>query len=135
MELTIKEAENILNMLQSEDQDNAYVAFQAIEAFDRNDDYIGYLSYFYKFSKHDHSIWSSNAPKAYNLLKLNYDFNKPVTYAEALTKLIDSKVSKELIDMFLEKHVKDLSNILNNMGYPTDVVELKMKYIKEDVSK
>lgn len=126
MELTRTEADNIMNMLSSDDKENGYLAFKAIEAHQFTDKNIGYLVYFYKFSKYSHLEWKENAPNAYGLLKGLFDLDKVVTYAEGLDVMIKTNVDKEIIDMYLQRHVQDLIEMLKAMGYPTDKVQLNM---------
>lgn len=126
MELNKQEAENILNMLLSEDQDNGYLACKAIEAYKFNDENIGYLIYFYKFSKYDKDYWLTNAPKAYKLLSKLFKLDEPLTYAKGITTMIAQKNSKEVIELFLEKHVKELSYMLETMGYPIDKLDFQL---------
>ena len=126
MELTRTEADNIMNMLSSDDKENGYLAFKAIEAYQFTDKNVGYLIYFYKFSKYTVAEWKENAPNAYGLLKGLFDLDKVVTYAEGLDSMIKINVDKEIIDMYLQRHVKDLIEMLKAMGYPTDKVQLNM---------
>lgn len=126
MEINKQEAENILNMLNSEDKDNAFVAFKAIEAHDFEGIRIGYLVYIYKFSKFTISEWEANAPKCAKLLQNAFDLSKVLTYAEGLSYIIQNNCEKELITMFLDRHVKELTSMLGAMGYPTDKIALNI---------
>jgi len=69
MNLTISEADNLLSMLNSNDKDNMYIAFKAIEAHDFSGPDFGYLIYLYKFSNTSIQDWSENAPTPLNKLK------------------------------------------------------------------
>jgi hypothetical protein len=68
MKLTREEAKNILTMLNSEDEDNANIAFEALNAYDFKNEEFGYLVYLYKFSKHSKEVWKENCLKHYNTL-------------------------------------------------------------------
>jgi hypothetical protein len=126
MKINKQEAENILNMMLSTDQENGYIAFKAIEAhsFTKND--FGYLIYFYKFSKQSADEWKKNAPKAYKALSNYFNLSEPLTYAKGLATMISQKNDKEIIELFLSKHVKELSNMLESMGYPIDKLDFNL---------
>lgn len=126
MKLNKQEAENILNMMLSQDEENGYMAFKAIEAhtFTKND--FGYLIYFYKFSKYTASDWEKNAPKAFKVLSSHFNLNQPLTYATGLATMISEKNEKEIIELFLSRHVKELSNMLESMGYPIDKLDFQL---------
>ena len=132
MKITKQEAENIMNMLMSPDEENTYLAFQAIEAHDfTKDGDIGYLLYFYKFARCAMDGWKTNAPKTVKQLEElfnSHDLNsKPLTYATVLTIMCKKKVCKESIELFLERHVADLKNNLDMLGYPIDKLEFSIK--------
>ena len=135
MKITREEAENIMNMMASSDKENAYLAFKAIEAhdFDSKED-SGYLIYFYKFSKFTIDEWLENAPVACailrNLFTAYHVESGPLTYSRALTIMAEQGVSKESIELFLERHVKDLTNSLASLGYPMDKLDFSVKLKK-----
>jgi hypothetical protein len=126
MKITKQEAENILNMMLSTDQENGYMAFKAIEAhnFTKND--FGYLIYFYKFSKYTVDEWKVNAPKSHKVLSNYFNLDLPLTYAKGLATMISQKIDKEIIELFLSKHVNELSNMLESMGYPIDKLDFNI---------
>lgn len=135
MKITRAEAENIMNMLTSSDEENGYLAFKAIEAHDFSDkEDAGFLLYFYKFSKFTKEDWLKNAPEVsaiLNNLFVQYDVNAgPLTYSRALTIMVEQNVSKDSIELFLERHVKDLTNSLGSLGYPLDKLEFTIKLKK-----
>ena len=119
MKLNRTEAENVMNMLSSEDTENGFMALKSIDAHDYSDGTEGYLIYFFKFSRYSANEWSQEAPKAYQVLnKLITHIDAPLTYSAALTYMIKHKVCKDSIELFLERHVKDLTNTLDRLGYP-----------------
>ena len=128
MKVNKQEVENLLNMMNSVDKDNAYVAFKALEAYDFSGAEFGYLVYLYKFGKLNKDEWQQNAKTSYEVLSKVFDLSRPVTYAEGLCTLIENKCDKDLIDMYLKRHVADLTNTLNQMGYPTDSLNIEMKF-------
>lgn len=132
MKVTKQEAENIMNMLASSDRENGYMAFKAIDAHDFTEkEDLGYLLYFYKFSKFTISDWVENTAKAGATLSNVFDTyglkDAPVTYSRALTIMVENSVSKESIELFLERHVKDLTNSLSALGYPIDKLDFNLK--------
>lgn len=132
MRITKIEAENIMNMLSSTDEENGYIAFKAIQAHDFTDKAdVGYLLYFYKFSKFTMEDWLTNAPEVSALLSnlfVQYNVNSgPLTYSRALTIMVEQNVNKDSIELFLERHVKDLTNSLGSLGYPIDKIEFTVK--------
>ena len=127
MKLNQEEAENIMNMLLSQDKDNSTIAFAAIEAFEFNSDNVGYLLYFYKFSKFSLDIWENNSPKAIHVLKKFVEIDKPLTYAKVLQHMMDLKTCIEAIELTLNRHVKELTGMLSSMGYPTDKLDINIK--------
>ena len=126
MEINKQEVENILNMLNSEDKDNAFVAFKAIEAHDFKGTDVGYLIYIYKFGKADIGEWAKSAPKSAEILNSMFDLSKVLTYAEGLSYIIQHNCGKEVTTMFLDRHVKELTKMLGAMGYPTDKIALNI---------
>jgi len=129
MKISKEEAENVMTMLLSTDQENATIGFAAIEAFKFSSDNVGYLIYFYKFSKYTIDQWKTNAPKATAVLKKHINIERPLTYARAIQIMIDLKTSKDAIELTLNRHVGELTRMLDSMGYPTDkmVIDIKLK--------
>jgi hypothetical protein len=129
MKITQEEAENVMNMLLSPDTDNAYLAFQSIEAYDFDKDNMGYLLYFFKFSKYPLDKWEENSPKSAGILKNFVEIDKPLTYAKAIQWMIEYKTDLGAIELTLKRHVKELTDMLKSMGYPTEklVIDIKLK--------
>jgi hypothetical protein len=127
MKINQEEAENIMNMLLSPDKDNSTIAFAAIEAFKFNSNNVGYLLYFYKFSKFSLDIWEKNAPKATKVLRKFVEVDKPLTYAKVLLHMMELKTCIEAIELTLKRHVKELTEMLSSMGYPTDKLDINIK--------
>jgi len=132
MRITKQEAENVMNMLASSDKENGYLAFKAIEAHDFSEkEDLGYLIYFYKFSRFTIEDWQDNAPVAAKLLTDIYKDNNlestPLTYSRALNIMVNNNACKQSIELFLERHVKDLSSSLSALGYPIDKLEFNLK--------
>lgn len=130
MEMNKEIAANMLKMLQSEDKENAYVAFQALEAHTFQDDEIGYLIYLYKFGKYDLNEWQQSAPNSHKRLCNFITNEQPLTYGKGLGIMIAYKNKKEIVEMFLEAHVIELSKMLGIMGYPVEQLDISIKLKK-----
>lgn len=120
MKITKEEAENVMSMFDSADEDNGYLAFKAIEAFDFSGENLGYLIYFFKYSRYKLADWKEQSPLCHKLLQNIIDPDKPLTYAQALNTMIGKRVAKDSIELFLKRHVKEINEMLTNMGYPTN---------------
>ncbi len=127
MNLNKQEAENIMSMLLSVDKENSIVATAALEAFDFNGSDVGYLIYFYKFSKYDDGFWSENAPKSYKRLKETINVEKPLTTANAIKTMLSLQTNIDSIELMLNRHVVELRKMLESMGYPIEKLVLNLK--------
>jgi hypothetical protein len=130
MKLNRQEASNILKMLHSQDEDNSHIAFQAIEAHTFSKKEIGYLIYFYKFSRYDKGAWEVHAPKSYKILDKYVNMNEPLTYGKGLTVMIEKETKPEIIELFLEGHVAELTRMLGTMGYPVESLDININLKK-----
>lgn len=130
MKLNRQEASNILKMLHSQDEDNSHIAFQAIEAHTFSKKEIGYLIYFYKFSRYDKVAWEVHAPKSYKILDKYVNMNEPLTYGKGLTVMIEKETKPEIIELFLEGHVAELTRMLGTMGYPVESLDININLKK-----
>jgi len=127
MNLTISEADNLLSMLNSNDKDNMYIAFKAIEAHDFSGPDFGYLIYLYKFSNTSIQDWSENAPTPLNKLKKSCNNELPtLTHAKSITLLIENEANPDVINAYIEKHIKDINSMFYNMGYPMENIDLTL---------
>jgi len=119
MKLTNEEAENILTMINSEDEDNMYIGFKSLERFSCKEDDFGYLIYLYKYGKKDADIWKKYCEKHYKALSKHINMDSPLSYGKGISLMISLKSKPEIIEMFLERHVHELINMLDSLGYPT----------------
>lgn len=125
MKLNVEEAENLLKMLNSSDEDNKYLAFKAIAAHDFSGPDFGYLVYLYKFGNPSIADWKEHAGEAYTTLIESIDNSQNAfTHARGLTILIEKKADQSIIDMYLKSHSRLLKDMLYNMGYPMDHLDL-----------
>jgi hypothetical protein len=120
MKLSKNEVENILTMINSEDEDNMYIGFKALEKYTCKDSDIGYLIYLYKYSKKNASVWEEYCKKHYKTLSKMLDMEVPLSYAKGLNLMVSLKIKPEIIEIYLEKHVDQLITMLEHMGYPVD---------------
>jgi hypothetical protein len=132
MNFSKTEIRNILNMLLSEDKENAIVAFSCLhnKADKKN---LGELLILYQFGRTSAEIWEKECKKGFkllkNVLKLNStDYRLPSS--KVFNELVNNNCSKESIELYLELFTNDFSNHLYGMGYPTDKLDIQIK-IKE----
>ena len=120
-----EETKNLLNMLQSSDEENHIVAFQALKNVDV-DKYIGELLVMYKFSGVPKSNWSEAGKKIHSkMVKIAGDGN--LTSPRTLSLITGHKGSKNSVELFMEYFVKDMTKMLEQIGYPTDSLEINIK--------
>ncbi len=121
MKITQEEAKNLMGMIESPDLDNGYMALKAIDAHKYDKEDLGYLIFFFKFARFTTEEWRKTAPHAFERLASIIDnTDAPLTYSKALSIMTTNKVNKESIELFLERHVKDFTNMLDQLGYPVD---------------
>jgi hypothetical protein len=124
-----EEIKNILNMLLSEDKENAVIAFSCIDNY-ANKKHLGELLVLYQFGRTAAEEWEKECKKGFKIIKNalqldSTDYRLPSsTVFSALTA---NKCSKESIELYLELFTNQLSNNLYNMGYPTDKLEINVK--------
>lgn len=128
-----EEIKNILNMLLSEDKENAVIAFSCIDNY-ASKKHLGELLVLYQFGKTTAEEWKKECKKGFklikNVLKLeSTDYRLPSS--TLFSALMDNKCSEESIGLYLELFTNQLSNNLYNMGYPTDKLEINVKIKKQ----
>jgi hypothetical protein len=134
MILNKQEIKNILNMLLSEDKENAVIAFSCLNNY-AHKKHLGNLLVLYQFGRISAEEWEKECKKVFklikNVLKLNStDYRLPSS--TVFSALIDNKCSEESIELYLELFTNQLSNNLYNMGYPTDKLEINVKLKDND---
>jgi hypothetical protein len=120
-----EETKNLLNMLQSSDKENHIVAFQALKNVDVNK-YIGELLVMYKFSGVQRSDWSEAGKKIHNKLTSIVGENT-LTSPRTLSLITENKGSKTSVELFMEYFIRDMTKMLEQIGYPTDSFEINIK--------
>jgi hypothetical protein len=119
-----EETRNLLNMLQSSDKENHVVALQALQNVDI-DKYIGELLVMYKYSGIQKSDWSEAGKKVHDKLKkIAGDGN--LTSPRTLSLITEHKGSKTSVELFMEYFVRDMTSMLEQIGYPTDSFEINI---------
>ena len=134
MILNKQEIKNILNMLLSEDKENAIIAFSCLNNY-AHKKHLGDLLVLYQFGRTSAEVWEKECKKVFklikNVLKLDStDYRLPSS--TVFSALMDNKCSKESIELYLELFTNQLSNNLYNMGYPTDKLEINVKIKDND---
>jgi ABC-type ATPase with predicted acetyltransferase domain len=125
-----EETKNLINMLRSSDADNHTIAFEALKNVNIKR-YIGELIVMYKFSGHSKNTWSEQCPNIFKKLEkvivsnggVLESLTSPQTLA-VLTKVVGSSNS---IELFMEYFVKNMTNVLEGIGYPIDKFEITIK--------
>lgn len=120
-----QETKNLLNMLQSSDEENHIVAFEALKNADLSN-YLGELIVLYKFGKTNLKVWKTECPPAYKVLKF-FEEEKSLTSAKCLGIMTNCNATKESVELFMEYFVRDMTGFLAQMGYPTEKFEIDIK--------
>jgi len=124
-----EETRNLLNMLRSPDVDNHVIAFESINNVDLKN-YIGELIVLYKYSRHKLEYWQEGCLKGYKeLIKHVPDYQ--LTSPKTLSLISEKKGSSASVEIFMEYFIKDMTQMLEQIGYPTDAFEINVK-LKED---
>ena len=123
------ETRNLLMMLKSEDADNHLIAFESLKNVDYNK-YIGELLVLYKFGGHTLNNWQVNCKKAATKLDKILD-QSSLSSPKTLALITQNKGSKASVELFMEFFIRDMSRMLESIGYPTDKFEINIKF-KDD---
>jgi hypothetical protein len=119
-----EETRNLLNMLKSTDKENHVVALQALQNVDI-DKYIGELLVMYKYSGIQKSDWSEAGKKVHDKLKkITGDIK--LTSPRTLSLITEHKGSKTSVELFMEYFVRDMTSMLEQIGYPTSSFEINI---------
>jgi hypothetical protein len=123
-----EETINLINMLQSSDEENHILAFEALKNVNINE-YMGELLVMYKYAKS--ASWEENGQKLFDKLqsfisKHNFSI-KTLSSPQTLSLIGLANGSKASVELFVEFFVKDMTLILENLGYPMDKLELNIK--------
>jgi len=129
MKLTKSELSNLISMFNSSDAENHIIAFQAIENSRLS---LPELIVLYKYSKRDPAVWSNEAPRSYKILMpiLSEQIGL-LSSARVLGLLTTHKAEKQLVELFIENFVRDLTSMLGQIGYDMNQISIDVK-IKDD---
>jgi hypothetical protein len=125
-----EETRNLLMMLQSEDADNHLIAFESLKNVDFNK-YIGELLVLYKYGGHTMDNWLANCNKIAIRLQNTFVSEVPLSSPKTLSLITKHKGSKASVELFMEFFIRDMSRMLESIGYPTDKFEIDIKF-KDD---
>jgi DNA-directed RNA polymerase subunit F len=124
-----EETRNLIMMLQSEDADNHIIAFESLKNVDFKK-YTGEILVLYKFGGHTLENWMINCKKIATKL-LDIKPETPLSSPKTLSLITKHKGSKASVELFMEFFIRDMSRMLESIGYPTDKFEINIKF-KDD---
>jgi hypothetical protein len=124
-----EETKNLIMMLKSEDADNHIIAFETLKNVDVKK-YIGELLVLYKFGGHTMENWMLNCKKTATKI-LDVTKENILTSPKTLSMITKHKGSKASVELFMEFFIRDMSRMLESIGYPTDKFEINIKF-KDD---
>ena len=124
-----EETRNLINMLKSSDADNHIIAFESLKNV-KFDDYVGEILVMYKYAAHKVEYWQEHCLPVYKkLIKIIPD--RTLTSPTTLSLITANKGSKTSIELFMEYFVRDMTRMLEQIGYPTDSFEININ-LKEN---
>jgi hypothetical protein len=125
-----EETRNLIMMLQSEDADNHTIAFESLKNVDF-EKYIGELLVLLKFGGHALADWKVGYGKITSKLEKLISDQTPLSSPKTLSLITKHKGSKASVELFMEFFIRDMSRMLESIGYPTDKFEINIKF-KDD---
>lgn len=129
MKLSKAELNNLISMFSSSDSENHVIAFQAIENSGLT---IPELIVLYKYSKKDSITWSKQAPRSHKvLMPILSEQIGSLSSARVLGLLTTHSAEKQLVELFIENFVRDLTSMLGQIGYDMNQISIDVK-IKDD---
>jgi len=125
-----EETRNLMMMLKSEDADNHLIAFESLKNVDF-DKYIGELLVLLKFGGHALADWKVGYGKITSKLEKLISDQTPLSSPKTLALITKYKGSKASVELFMEFFIRDMTRMLESIGYPTDKFEINIK-VKDD---
>lgn len=125
-----EETKNLMMMLKSQDKDNNIIAFESLKNVDFNE-YIGELLVLFKFGGHSIDSWKQDCKKIGNKLEKLILGQTPLSSPKTLSMITKNKGSKASVELFMEFFIRDMTRMLESIGYPTDKFEINIKF-KDD---
>jgi hypothetical protein len=120
------ETRNLIMMLQSDDADNHTIAYESLKNVDFNK-YIGELLVLLKFGGHGLADWNVGCKKIASKLEKLIANQTPLSSPKTLALITQNKGSKASVELFMEFFIRDMSRMLESIGYPTDKFEIDIK--------
>ncbi len=117
-----EELKNIIEMLRSDDEENAYLAFQAIKQSDVND--IPAIMTLYKFGNHGKSEWLQYANNYYiSLMNAVEDtiLLDDLLPGECVFYMNSKNADPEIIEVFIEYYIKNVIAFAKQLNYNLEV--------------
>ena len=105
-------------MLNSNDEENGYVAFQVISQCDIKD--IGVLLTLYEFGGKDDNQWIKHAVKQYHSLESNVP-NLAMSPIESIYYLNNVNTDTEIIELFIELYVKEIVSYTKKLNSEVNI--------------
>jgi len=124
-----EETKSLMMMLKSKDADNHIMAFETLKNVDFKK-YVGELLVLYKFGGHTMENWMTNCKKIATKL-LDIKPETPLSSPKTLSLITKNKGSKASVELFMEFFIRDMTRMLESIGYPTDQFEIHIK-LKDD---
>jgi predicted nucleic acid-binding protein len=122
MKFDKNELKNILEMLRSDDKENAYIAFEVIKQSDVND--IPALLTLWKFGNHGKSEWLQYANSHYiSLMKAVKDtiLLDDLLPGECIFYMSGKNTDTEIIELFIEYYVKNVIAFTKQLNYKLEI--------------
>ncbi len=117
-----EELKNIIEMLRSNDEENAYLAFQAIKQSDVND--IPAIMTLYKFGNHGKSEWLQYANNYYiSLMNAVEDtiLLDDLLPGECVFYMNSKNADPEIVEVFIEYYIKNVIAFAKQLNYNLEV--------------
>jgi hypothetical protein len=126
-----EETKNLLGMLRSTDDENAIIAFQALQGVDVKK-YLGELIVLYKFGIKPIKVWDDNCPNCAKAIKdalrvYNKEEGADLSTGKCLSAMTANNASNQSIELFMELFTDSMIGFLGQMGYPADKFEINVK--------
>jgi hypothetical protein len=128
-----EEIRNIMMMLKSEDADNHIIAFETLRNINTKKS-IGELLVLFKYGGHNLESWKTNCSPLGSILEghvNSFVSASNLTGPKTLSLIIENKGSENSIELFMEYFVRDMTSMLEQIGYPVDNFEINIK-LKEN---
>lgn len=134
--MDFEKTQNVINMLQSPDEENQLLGLTVMESIIHADHLIPVLLAF-KFGKPTASVWKTEAPLAYNFIrsKLVLHNTLSVTFNDIFEAIVRTKAPAFQMQMFMDMFSKYLTGQCKSLGYTfIDTINITLTKTPEDVN-